>query len=63
MKINMIELVSDRIRSVFIPACRFFVERYDGCVHITCRCEMQFCYGCGREWNSADHSCCHEPAP
>ncbi|XP_040383628.1 probable E3 ubiquitin-protein ligase RNF217 [Oryza brachyantha] len=45
------------------PRCRFFVERYDGCVHITCRCEMQFCYGCGREWNSADHSCCHEPAP
>ncbi|KAF0903030.1 hypothetical protein E2562_024022 [Oryza meyeriana var. granulata] len=43
------------------PRCRFYVDRYEGCVHITCRCELEFCYGCGLEWVSADHSSCHAP--
>ncbi|KAF4355294.1 hypothetical protein F8388_026564 [Cannabis sativa] len=32
------------------PRCKFYVERIDGCLHITCRCNYQFCYGCGSQW-------------
>ncbi|KAK4791261.1 hypothetical protein SAY86_031674 [Trapa natans] len=38
------------------PKCKFFVEKTQGCNHITCRCKFQFCYGCGRAWSS-DHIC------
>ncbi|XP_077240898.1 E3 ubiquitin-protein ligase RSL1-like [Tasmannia lanceolata] len=33
------------------PRCRFYVEKNEGCQHITCRCGLQFCYGCGASWN------------
>ncbi|KAJ1276817.1 hypothetical protein BS78_05G244600 [Paspalum vaginatum] len=38
--------------------CKFWVERHEGCVHITCRCGFQFCYGCGEPWGQG-HSCCN----
>ncbi|KAI3985261.1 hypothetical protein MKX01_039506 [Papaver californicum] len=38
------------------PSCRFYVERRDGCPHITCRCGSQFCYACGGRW-SQTHFC------
>ncbi|KAF8110508.1 hypothetical protein N665_0083s0070 [Sinapis alba] len=38
------------------PSCKFYVEKADGCMHITCRCGFQFCYGCGSVWVS-NHSC------
>ncbi|KAI9093982.1 hypothetical protein K1719_023329 [Acacia pycnantha] len=38
------------------PRCRFFVEKIDGCTHISCRCGNQFCYGCGSDWNQ-HHGC------
>ncbi|XP_006407102.2 probable E3 ubiquitin-protein ligase RNF217, partial [Eutrema salsugineum] len=38
------------------PSCKFYVEKVDGCMHISCRCGFQFCYGCGSAWNS-DHAC------
>ncbi|KAJ1276836.1 hypothetical protein BS78_05G246400 [Paspalum vaginatum] len=41
------------------PRCKFWVERHDGCVHITCRCDFQFCYGCGEPWGQSDHSSCN----
>ncbi|KAI3684123.1 hypothetical protein L6452_33342 [Arctium lappa] len=31
------------------PSCNFFVEKTDGCLHISCRCGYHFCYGCGKE--------------
>ncbi|KAJ1276815.1 hypothetical protein BS78_05G244400 [Paspalum vaginatum] len=41
------------------PSCKFLVERHEGCVHITCRCGFQFCYGCGEPWGQSDHSSCN----
>ncbi|XP_030507507.2 E3 ubiquitin-protein ligase RSL1 [Cannabis sativa] len=39
------------------PRCKFYVERIDGCLHITCRCNYQFCYGCGSQWTETHGSC------
>ncbi|XP_059639443.1 E3 ubiquitin-protein ligase RSL1-like [Cornus florida] len=36
------------------PKCMFYVEKVDGCLHITCRC---FCYGCGSQWSSNHGGC------
>nr|KYP31240.1 putative E3 ubiquitin-protein ligase ARI10 [Cajanus cajan] len=36
--------------------CKFYVEKADGCSHITCRCGNHFCYACGSSWNS-NHAC------
>jgi hypothetical protein len=30
------------------PHCRNLVERESGCLHMSCRCGMEFCYNCGR---------------
>ncbi|GKB91284.1 zinc finger, C6HC-type containing protein [Tanacetum coccineum] len=38
------------------PSCKFYVERTDGCLHITCRCGYHFCYGCG-EKHTSSHAC------
>ena len=35
--------------------CRNWVEKADGCPHITCRCGFEFCYRCGQKW---PHSKC-----
>ena len=29
------------------PKCKFWVEKNEGCDHMTCRCSFQFCYICG----------------
>ncbi|CAD8113728.1 unnamed protein product [Paramecium primaurelia] len=29
------------------PQCKFWVEKNQGCNHMTCRCKFQFCYVCG----------------
>ncbi|KAL5823508.1 hypothetical protein ACOSQ4_021408 [Xanthoceras sorbifolium] len=42
------------------PHCKFYVERTEGCPHITCRCNFQFCYGCGSEWTSTHGGCQRE---
>ncbi|KAG2584266.1 probable E3 ubiquitin-protein ligase RNF217 [Panicum virgatum] len=39
------------------PKCEFFVEKRDGCLHITCRCGFHFCYGCGGQWGTSHSSC------
>jgi hypothetical protein len=31
--------------------CRVFIEKNQGCNHITCRCGYQFCYVCGEPWS------------
>ncbi|KAK4414047.1 putative E3 ubiquitin-protein ligase A-A [Sesamum alatum] len=39
------------------PKCKFFVEKYQGCLHMTCRCGFQFCYACGAVWSSTHGRC------
>ncbi|CAH2053734.1 unnamed protein product [Thlaspi arvense] len=39
------------------PSCKFYVDKVDGCLHISCRCGFQFCYGCGSAWGSSNHAC------
>ncbi|KAK3431918.1 hypothetical protein EUGRSUZ_E03050 [Eucalyptus grandis] len=39
------------------PKCKFYVERTQGCAHIVCRCQVQFCYGCGSEWTDTHGGC------
>ncbi|KAL9995561.1 putative transcription factor C2H2 family [Helianthus debilis subsp. tardiflorus] len=39
------------------PNCNFFVEKAEGCVHITCRCKYEFCYTCGAKWSHSHYGC------
>ncbi|XP_047322850.1 E3 ubiquitin-protein ligase RSL1-like [Impatiens glandulifera] len=38
------------------PKCKYYVDKYEGCLHITCRCGYEFCYKCGAKWSK--HSTC-----
>ncbi|RVW49088.1 putative E3 ubiquitin-protein ligase RNF217 [Vitis vinifera] len=39
------------------PQCKFYVEKIEGCLHITCRCTYQFCYACGAQWTQHHGGC------
>jgi hypothetical protein len=40
------------------PKCKRWVEKIDGCDHITCTCGTPFCYRCGRiKESDYDHGC------
>ncbi|KAL2454888.1 RING/U-box superfamily protein [Abeliophyllum distichum] len=43
------------------PNCKMYVEKSDGCIHITCRCKYEFCYRCGSKWTGS-HSGCRRKA-
>ena len=34
------------------PQCSAFVEKKDGCNHIRCRCDADFCYTCGKKYRN-----------
>jgi len=33
--------------------CRNWIQKAQGCDHMTCRCGFQFCYRCGQKWPHA----------
>ncbi|KAL8502155.1 hypothetical protein ACS0TY_021315 [Phlomoides rotata] len=39
------------------PNCKFYVDKMEGCLHMTCRCQFQFCYACGEAWSSTHGGC------
>lgn len=39
------------------PNCKFIVEKTEGCLHISCRCGVEFCYACGGTWTSTHGDC------
>lgn len=39
------------------PQCKFYVEKNQGCLHMTCRCGFQFCYACGATWTDNHGGC------
>ncbi|XP_057767739.1 E3 ubiquitin-protein ligase RSL1-like [Salvia miltiorrhiza] len=42
------------------PNCKVFVDKTEGCIHITCRCKLEFCYACGENWNESHWTTCQE---
>lgn len=40
------------------PKCKVYVEKTQGCLHITCRCKYEFCYRCGAEWHDTHDGNC-----
>ncbi|KAL0368894.1 UNVERIFIED_CONTAM: putative E3 ubiquitin-protein ligase [Sesamum calycinum] len=39
------------------PKCKIYVEKTEGCVHMTCRCKYEFCYRCGAKWSDSHGNC------
>jgi hypothetical protein len=39
------------------PACRMFIEKTEGCNHMTCLCGHQFCFICIADWNEEHYQC------
>ncbi|MCL7026709.1 hypothetical protein MKW94_009422 [Papaver nudicaule] len=39
------------------PRCNYYVEKIEGCLHITCRCKYEFCYRCGVKWGQSHGGC------
>mmetsp|Transcript_40334 Transcript_40334/g.61543 ORF Transcript_40334/g.61543 Transcript_40334/m.61543 type:complete len:86 (-) Transcript_40334:405-662(-) len=39
------------------PQCQFWVQRSEGCNHMTCRCKFEFCYKCGKAYANGDSQC------
>ncbi|XP_028119628.1 probable E3 ubiquitin-protein ligase ARI3 isoform X1 [Camellia sinensis] len=39
------------------PECEIYVEKTEGCSHITCRCGHEFCYRCGLKWVKFHSGC------
>ena len=39
------------------PSCSMFIEKAEGCNHMTCRCGHQFCYVCLLDWQEEHYNC------
>ena len=37
------------------PKCKFYVEKTEGCNHMTCKCSTEFCYLCGIVFGHCEH--------
>uniref|UniRef100_A0A6B2L1Q9 RBR-type E3 ubiquitin transferase n=1 Tax=Arcella intermedia TaxID=1963864 RepID=A0A6B2L1Q9_9EUKA len=36
------------------PTCGNYIEKNEGCFHMTCRCGYQFCWGCRKKWGTTN---------
>ncbi len=39
------------------PHCKMFIEKTEGCNHMTCNCQHQFCYVCLEDWDQEHYEC------
>ena len=39
------------------PRCHMFIEKNEGCNHMTCLCSHQFCYVCLADWQERHYQC------
>lgn len=39
------------------PKCKTPIDYYEGCVHIKCVCKHEFCWVCGKQWESYGKPC------
>jgi len=37
--------------------CKYWVEKTDGCDHLTCKCGNEFCYKCGVNYLDGSPNC------
>ena len=38
------------------PKCRSYIEKINGCNHIKCRCNHEFCWNCFDDWKSVKNA-------
>lgn len=53
--IELLEVIQDA-KLKRCPECRFYIERYEGCHHMTCSCGHEFCFLCGEVWQTCECS-------
>ena len=39
------------------PKCRIFIQKDEGCNHMTCNCAHQFCFVCMADWEQSHYEC------
>ncbi|TBU31363.1 hypothetical protein BD309DRAFT_542162 [Dichomitus squalens] len=49
--VNALEL-GERSGWARCPGCETMIELNQGCYHMTCRCKMEFCYLCKKQWKT-----------
>lgn len=53
---KQLEEWAERVGAKRCVRCQFWVQKNDGCDHMTCRCGYEFCYICGGVYGSCQ---CH----
>ncbi|KAK3031264.1 hypothetical protein RJ639_035564 [Escallonia herrerae] len=53
----MVDMLAKKKQWRKCPQCKIYVEKTQGCLHITCRCGYEFCYRCGSKY-SVKHGDC-----
>lgn len=53
-----VKLLAENHKWKNCPHCNSLVDKVDdGWIHITCRCEEDFCYACGETWSERHWNC------
>ncbi|KAK3021459.1 hypothetical protein RJ639_047631 [Escallonia herrerae] len=53
----MVDMLAKKKQWRKCPQCRIYIEKTQGCLHITCRCGYEFCYRCGSKYNVKHGDC------
>ena len=50
MDLESLELIKNVIKAKQCSGCKIWVEKNEGCMHMTCTCGYEFCYNCGKKY-------------